>query len=146
MGQRFKSRPSFPTVPDANNYRGYVLLPHKDLGNTTGISDHEEIVIDVRHVQIPRILNGLGQIDRVAQNGGALVRLGKSDGAVDVETGADDDLVLGSAEELDGDGGLDAGLLTRDGCGMEIIYDVENERLEKESRRWHIMCWTNILT
>jgi len=94
----------------------FNLLPHKNLGNTTGIPHNEQILIDVGNIQIPRILNGLGQIDRIAQHRGALVRLGKPHGAIDIQTGGDLHLVLGSAEELDGDTGLDAGLLTRDGC------------------------------
>ena len=75
---------------------------------------------DIGDVQISGVLHGLGQIDRIAQYGGALVRFGKSDGAVHIQPSADNDLVLGTAEELDRDTGLDAGLLARDGCGGNI--------------------------
>lgn len=93
------------------------LLPHEYLGNTTGISHNEEVLIDIGHIQISGVLHGLGQIDRIAQYGGTLVGLGKSDGAVHIQPSGDNDLVLGASEELDGDAGLDAGLFTRDGCG-----------------------------
>ena len=96
------------------------LLPHKNLGDTTGIPHNEKVLIDIGNIQISRVLNSLGQIDRIAQYGGTLIGLSKSDGAVHIQPSADNDLVLGTAEELDGDTGLDAGLLTRDGCGGSV--------------------------
>ena len=96
------------------------LLPHEYLGNTAGTPHNEKVLIDIGHIQISGVLHGLGQIDRIAQYGGTLIGLSKSDGAVHIQPSADNDLVLGTAEELDGDTGLNAGLLARYGCGGNI--------------------------
>lgn len=56
------------------------LLPDEHLGDAAGIPDDQEVLVDVRDVQIAAVLGRLGEVHLAPQNCGALVRLGEAEG------------------------------------------------------------------
>jgi hypothetical protein len=88
-----------------------LVLAGQYFRDAARVPHHEQVLVKVRDVQIPRVLQGLGdRYGRLVQNGEALVRFAQPDVGLDLEPAADLDGALGPAQKLDGHRSLDPGL------------------------------------
>ena len=77
---RIEIFPPTPPPPPTSEGSNRHLLPDEHLGDAAGIPDDQEVLVDVRDVQIAAVLGRLGEVHLAPQHCGALVRLGEAEG------------------------------------------------------------------
>mmetsp|Transcript_10766 Transcript_10766/g.22571 ORF Transcript_10766/g.22571 Transcript_10766/m.22571 type:complete len:252 (+) Transcript_10766:107-862(+) len=113
----------------------HLFLPHQHLRHTARIPHHQNVLIHIRDVHVSGILHLLGDVDGLSEHRGRFVGFREAHVGVDGEVRVDRNLRFGSAEELGGNGGVDARLGARDGDLQVTELDQRHRELPRQSQR-----------